>query len=335
MSVIVRVPLCFIAALGVNVTEIVQNVPGARLAGQSLVSAKTPGVEIISITTGNPGCFLLPLGLDTFTIFGLLVVPMAVVGNLSDFGLILSVTATGVGVAVAVAVDVAVAVAVADAVAVGVSPVVAVAVAVGVSVAVVVGVAVAVKVVEAVAVAVGVAVALAVAVEVPTVAVDVALAVGVAVAVGVPVVAVAVVVGVAVAVGVTVAVGVAVAVAVALGVPVDVGVGVAEAVAVGVTDVVDDAVAVGLAVAAGAGSPTTPWIRLPSGQLSRTAPSKASTQLLPPELNSSTSVGVKSVPPIVPNSSNATSRCAFGSIEAPSRFMPSGMPAAALSKTSA
>lgn len=120
LSVIVSVPVCFIAALGVNVTEIVQDEPAARLAGQVLVCMKTPVSEIISINTAIPGCFFLPLGLDTLTVFGLLVVTIVVFGNLSDFGLISSVTATGVGVAVgvdvAVEVDVAVAVAVAVAV---------------------------------------------------------------------------------------------------------------------------------------------------------------------------------------------------------------------------
>jgi len=123
LSVIVSIPVCFIAALGINVTEIVQKEPAASVAGirgQSLVCMKTPESEIISITTGSPECFFFPLGLDTFTVFGLLVVPIVVFGNFSDFGLISSVTATGVGVAVgftvAVEVDVAVAVAVAVAV---------------------------------------------------------------------------------------------------------------------------------------------------------------------------------------------------------------------------
>ena len=107
LSVIVSVPVCFIAALGVNVTEIAHEEPAARLAGQLLVSHEHPGSEIISINTGSPGCFFLPLGLDTLTVFGLLVVPTVVFGNLSDFGLILSVTGTGVGEAVGVAVAVA------------------------------------------------------------------------------------------------------------------------------------------------------------------------------------------------------------------------------------
>jgi hypothetical protein len=122
LSVIVSIPVCFIAALGVNVTEIVQEEPAASIAGlrgQSLVCMKTRESEIISITIGSPGCFLFPLGLDTFTVFGLLVVPIVVFGNLRDSGLISSVTATGVGVAVGVAVAVEVdAVAVAVAVAV-------------------------------------------------------------------------------------------------------------------------------------------------------------------------------------------------------------------------
>jgi hypothetical protein len=120
LSVIVSIPVCFVAALGVNVTAIVHDEPAARLAGQVLVCMKTPVSEIIFIATGSPGCFFFPLGLDTFTIFGLLVVPIFVFGNLSAFGLISSVTATGVGVAfgVAVAVEVDVAVAVAVAVAV-------------------------------------------------------------------------------------------------------------------------------------------------------------------------------------------------------------------------
>ena len=135
-------PVCLVGgALGVNVTEIEHDAPAARLAGQLLVSMNAPGSEIISINTGNPGCVLLPLGFDTFTVFGLLVVETAVFGNLSAFGLILSVTGTAIGVTVGVAVgvppvDVAVAVAVAVlvavAVAVGVPPV-AVGVAVGVA----------------------------------------------------------------------------------------------------------------------------------------------------------------------------------------------------------
>jgi hypothetical protein len=72
-----------------------------------LVSVNTAGSEIISINTGSPGCFLLPLGLDTFTFFGLLGVPTVVFENLSAFGVILSVTATAVAVAVGVAVAVA------------------------------------------------------------------------------------------------------------------------------------------------------------------------------------------------------------------------------------
>src|ERR1700739_1905420 len=73
LSVIVMVPVCCPAALGVKVTEIVQEAPATSVAGQVLVCMKTPGVsEIISIDTGSPGCFLLALGLDTFTVFGLL-----------------------------------------------------------------------------------------------------------------------------------------------------------------------------------------------------------------------------------------------------------------------
>src|SRR5271166_2732570 len=140
LSVIVNFPVCGVVPLGVNVTEIEQEEPAARLAGQLLVCMNTPGSEIISICTGSPGCVFLPLGLDTFTIFGLLVVPTVVFGNLTVFGLILSVTATGVGVAVGVAVAVAVPL-VDVAVAVGV-PLVDVAVAVGVAVLVAVAVAV-------------------------------------------------------------------------------------------------------------------------------------------------------------------------------------------------
>ena len=159
LSVIVSVPVCLVGgALGVNVTEIEHDAPAARLAGQLLVSMNAPGSEIISINTGNPGCFLLPLGFDTFTVFGLLVVETAVFGNLSAFGLILSITGTGVGVTLGVAVAVAVgvpSVAVAVAVAIGVPPV---DVAVAVAVAVLVAVAVAVGVPPvAVGVAVGVA----------------------------------------------------------------------------------------------------------------------------------------------------------------------------------
>jgi hypothetical protein len=73
---------------------------------------------------------------------------------------------------------------------------------------------------------------------------------------------------------------------------------------------------------------------LPSGQLSRTIPSKAITQLFAPGLNSSTSSGAKLTPPIDPGSSNDTNKSAFGSIVAPSRFVPSGIPAVALSNTS-
>src|SRR5271163_4224572 len=176
LSVIVSVPVSLVAALGVNVTEIEQAAPAARLAGQLLVCMKTPGPasETISISTGTPGCFFLPLGLVTFTSFGLLVVATAVFENLTDFGLILSATATGVGDAVGVAVavapvDVAVAVAVAVLVAVGVAvgvPAVDVAVAVGVAVLDAVAVDVAVAVLDAVAVAVAVEVAVAVAVAV-------------------------------------------------------------------------------------------------------------------------------------------------------------------------
>src|SRR5271170_1424280 len=170
LSVIVSVPVSLVAALGVNVTEIEQAAPAARLAGQLLVCMKTPGPasETISISTGTPGCFFLPLGLVTFT----------------DFGLLLSATATGVGDAVGVAVavapvEVAVAVAVAVAVTVGVPPV-DVALAVAVAVFVAVAVAVGVPLVD-VAVAVGVAVLDAVAVAVAVeVAVAVAVAVGVA-----------------------------------------------------------------------------------------------------------------------------------------------------------
>ena len=203
LSVIVSVPVCFIGAPGVNVTEIVQKEPAARVAGimgQSLVSLNTPGSEIISINAGSPGCFFLPLGLDTLTGFGLLGVPSVVLGNLSALGVILSVTGTGVGVEVAVNVAVGVTVAVVvgvPAVAVGVGVVVALGVAVGVAevpvvVAVVVGVGVAVldpvgvavAVAEAVAVAVRVVVAVALAVALPVIVV-VAVAVCVAVAVGV------------------------------------------------------------------------------------------------------------------------------------------------------
>src|SRR5271154_3554075 len=195
LSVIVSVPVSLVAALGVNVTEIEQAAPAARLAGQLLVCMKTPGPasETISISTGTPGCFFLPLGLVTFTSFGLLVVATAVFENLTDFGLILSATATGVGDAVGVAVavapvEVAVAVAVAVLVAVAVTvgvPPVDVAVAVGVAVFVAVAVAVGVPLVD-VAVAVAVAVLLAVGVDVAVAVLD-AVAVEVAVAVAVAV----------------------------------------------------------------------------------------------------------------------------------------------------
>jgi hypothetical protein len=182
LSVIVSVPICFMPALGVNVTETVQEEPAGRLAGQLFVSTNTPGSEIISINTGNPGCFFLPFGLDTFTVLGLLVVPTVVFENLSAFGVILSVTGTEVGVAVGVVVGVAVAVAEAVEVAVGVVDAVAVVVAVGdaVAVAVVVALCVALAVADAVVVAVGVVDAVAVAV-----AVRVGVAVAVAVGVGV------------------------------------------------------------------------------------------------------------------------------------------------------
>ena len=68
--------------------------------------------------------------------------------------------------------------------------------------------------------------------------------------------------------------------------------------------------------------------------MSNDAPSKASTQLLPPELNSRISVGVKSIPAIEPITSKVSNRSVLGSIVAPSRFVPSGMPAVALLKTS-
>ena len=113
----------------------------------------TAGSEIISISTGSPGCLRLPLGLDTLIVFGELCVPTARVENLSALGLIVSVTGTGVAVAVAVEVAVAVRVAVAVAVLVAVAVAVFVAVAVVVLVAVAVGVAVGVPV--AVAVGVG------------------------------------------------------------------------------------------------------------------------------------------------------------------------------------
>ena len=141
LLVIVSVPVCSVATLGVNVTAIVQEEPAGRLAGQPLVSVNMPGSEIASINTAIPGCFLLPLGLDTLTVFGLLRVPIGVLGNLSAFGVILSVTGAGVGVAVAVAVAFAVAVAVA--VAVVVAAAVGVGLGVAVPVAVLVGVAVA------------------------------------------------------------------------------------------------------------------------------------------------------------------------------------------------
>ena len=183
LSVIVSVPVCAPAALGVNVTAIVQDKPVGRLAGQPLLAMNTPGVsEIISINTAIPGCFFLPLGLDTLTVFGLLGVPIVVFENLSAFGVILSVTGTEVGVAVGVVVGVAVAVAEAVEVAVGVVDAVAVVVAVGdaVAVAVVVALCVALAVADAVVVAVGVVDAVAVAV-----AVRVGVAVAVAVGVGV------------------------------------------------------------------------------------------------------------------------------------------------------
>jgi hypothetical protein len=166
LSVIVSVPVCLFATLGANFTEIVQEDPALRLAGQSLVCMNTPGSEIISINTEIPGCFLLPLGLDTFTVFRLLDVPTIVFGNFRRFGLILSVTGTGVAVAVAVGVDVAVAVAVGVKVAVTVVVAVSVGVAVGVAVAVKVAVAVGIEVFVAVGVVVGVAVAIGVGVGV-------------------------------------------------------------------------------------------------------------------------------------------------------------------------
>jgi hypothetical protein len=64
------------------------------------------------------------------------------------------------------------------------------------------------------------------------------------------------------------------------------------------------------------------------------APLNATTQLLAPGLNSKTSVGVKSVPPIDPNWSNTINKSPLASIVAPSRFIPSGMPEATLLKTS-
>ena len=225
LSVIVSVPVCLVAALGVNVTEIEQPAPASRLAGQLLVSLNTPGSEIISISTGCPGCFLLPLGFDTFTVLALLGVPIVVFENLRAFGLILSVTGTGVGVAVAVAVGPPVDVAVEVCVAVDVT--------VGVVVAVSVGVADPVKV----------AVAVAVAVAVPPL-VDVAVGVALAVCV-------------AVEVAVAVAVSVEVAVAVA-----PVAVGVTVAVAVGVADPIDVAVAVAGGVCVGDGGPPIPDRRI-------------------------------------------------------------------------
>src|SRR5208282_4230437 len=79
LSVITSVPNSSAAAFGVNVTAIEQTAPATRVGGQSLTSVNTVGApETSSISTGNPGCFLLPLGLDTFTVFGLLDAPTAV-----------------------------------------------------------------------------------------------------------------------------------------------------------------------------------------------------------------------------------------------------------------
>ena len=151
LSVIVSVPVCLVAAFGLNVTEIEHDAPAARLLGQLLVAVNNGGSEIIWISTGSPGWPFLPLGLDTLMFFGLLGVPTVVFENLSALGLILSVTGTGVGVAVGVAVAVGappVDVGVAVGVAVRVEVAVAEAVAVMVAVAIVDGVAVGVRVAE-------------------------------------------------------------------------------------------------------------------------------------------------------------------------------------------
>ena len=59
LSLILSVPVCFISALALNLTEMAQNVPGARLAGQSLVCVNTPGSEIISITQSSRASYCI------------------------------------------------------------------------------------------------------------------------------------------------------------------------------------------------------------------------------------------------------------------------------------
>jgi hypothetical protein len=154
LSKIFRLPVCGIVSIGLNVTDALQLLPGARAFAQLDLMTNTDGEAVsIATVTLRP---LLPFLLEFFivTARGLLVRPTAVLlPNEIAPGLILSLTGIGVGVGVALAVAVEVLVAVAVGVVVGVAvavevglPPVAVGVLVAVAVVVVVGVAVAVGV---------------------------------------------------------------------------------------------------------------------------------------------------------------------------------------------
>ena len=113
MSRIIKVVLNFPAAVGANVTEILQLPPGGSGAVHPFVTLNGSSAPVSPcISAGTPGVFLLPLGLLTVIVLGPLLLPTFTVPKFSDGGWIFSLTCTGVGVAVGVAVDVAVAVAV-------------------------------------------------------------------------------------------------------------------------------------------------------------------------------------------------------------------------------
>jgi hypothetical protein len=153
LSKIFRLPVCGIVSIGLNVTDALQLLPGARAFAQLDLITNTDGEAVsIATVTLRPLPFLLEFFIVTAR--GLLVRPTAVLlPNEIAPGLILSLTGIGVGVGVALAVAVEVLVAVAVGVVVGVAvavevglPPVAVGVLVAVAVVVVVGVAVAVGV---------------------------------------------------------------------------------------------------------------------------------------------------------------------------------------------
>jgi hypothetical protein len=165
LSKIFRLPVCGIVSIGLNVTDALQLLPGARAFAQLDLITNTDGEAVsIATVTFKPLPFLLEFFIVTAR--GLLVRPTAVLlPNEIAPGLILSLTGIGVGVGVALAVGVEVLVAVAVAVVVGVAvavevglPAVAVGVLVVVAVLVAVGVAVAVGEAAPVEVAVGVGV---------------------------------------------------------------------------------------------------------------------------------------------------------------------------------